>query len=208
MDNNPIEALIRFIVEHIYLVFIVGGVIWSIFSKMAKPGAGPGPGPQRRPSGMPDFGGGGMPQRTSGPLQRTEVPAQRPEPPVPGPARPPSVSARPSSAGPLGRAADRRTGSMEPSEEGLSGGEGRSSEWAEPWTDAPAFPEALPSVRRGELDDRSMDGSRRQPLRQQQASPHEAEAARASGLTGEEIRQAVLWAEIIGPPRSRKPYRR
>ena len=37
-DNNPISALIGYLVNHIYVVLVLAGVLWSILGKLRKGG--------------------------------------------------------------------------------------------------------------------------------------------------------------------------
>lgn len=40
------------------------------------------------------------------------------------------------------------------------------------------------------------------------AADRKGSEATSSGLSGTELSRAVMWAEILGPPRARRPYRR
>ncbi|MDG0793219.1 hypothetical protein OMP38_21990 [Cohnella ginsengisoli] len=210
------EQLIRFLLGNIYFVIVALGILFVLFRKspLEKPPDGR---PGNRPSGrMPDFGGAGLPRpmrpaadpkpaprpmTAQQPIERREGPAasERRQPPIVTlPARPRSVDAAEEERGaPAGdrQIVYRSPGSPPPTPvpwagEGESGGEGVPSasaaqaarEDAAYHADANASPLYASAQPQGAVS---------------QARPKHSELARA-----------VMWAEILGPPRSRKPFRR
>lgn len=210
------EQLIRFLLGNIHFVLVILGVLYVLLRKspLEKP---PGDKPGSRPSGrMPDFGGGGMPRplRPSAdpkpaarpktvqqPVERREGPAasERRMPPVLTlPARPRSADlADEGSRVPPGdkQVVYRSPGSPPPTPipwagEGESGGEGVPS--------ASAAQAAREDAAYHAAANTSPLNASLQP--QRAASPVRPKQS--------ELARAVMWAEILGPPRSRKPFRR
>jgi len=198
---------IDFLVRHSYLVIVVVWLVYAMFfrrSPLEKP---------RHPADrMPDFGGGGFPRP---PIRRAQQPpasrrpGERPAaPPHPGePARPvradrrapwPGAETAPprpaDGAGrqPLPRApqADAAAPAVPPRAEArAAGGEGAAPP-AVPGGALFAAAAAPPPAAAGPSV----------------AAPPPAGAASA-GWTRAELARAVVMAEVLGPPRARKPFR-
>lgn len=176
------NAILSFLAENIFVVVLVIGFVLSLLRKAS------GSLPR-----MPDFGGGG-PGGPGLPVPRKHAA---------GPARPargtpePAGAQRPGNGGlartspfPTAQRSDRemqRFGETA-GREGESGGEGVSLE----------YESARPG--RQELPPAGMDA----------AAPAEGlrAAANLHAPEGDELRRAVLWAEILGPPRAKRPLRR
>ena len=184
-------------------------------SPLEKPPTGK---PRSGPSGrMPDFGGGGLPRplRPTGEPKPASRPASMPQPPIQRSEGPPPPERRPAptvvlpsrprrqddtGAGSTAAAAGdkqvvyRSPGSPPPpivpwDGEGESGGEG--------------LPSA--SAAQSAREDAAYHAAANQSL-------HAAAQPRATAAPARprhsELARAVMWAEILGPPRSRKPFRR
>ncbi|CAM3116242.1 hypothetical protein PALU110988_02285 [Paenibacillus lupini] len=150
--------IISFLLENIYWVIVVGGVLYSMFGRNRS---------KARTNRMPSFGGGNDPNRES----RQETHWEEEEAESVEPARP--IAARPPS---------------EPSQPEVIASYERSSQ-------APA--------RRPEPPRARMAYARPDFIAPLPESPKEA--ATLSPKV-EEMRKAVVWAEILGPPRSKRPF--
>ncbi|MFC3798254.1 hypothetical protein [Cohnella sp. GCM10012308] len=210
------EQLIGFLLGNLHFVLVVLGILFFLLRKspLEKP---PGGKPGSRPSGrMPDFGGGGLPRPTRQPADPR--PAQRPmtaQQPVErreGPAmherRQPPVVTVPARQRGAERAEGERGAPMSDKQvvyrspgtpqpkpvpwdgEGESGGEG-----------APSA-SAAQSAREDAAYHAAAKASPLYAPAQPQAEPAPARPKHS------ELARAVIWAEILGPPRSRKPFRR
>ncbi|SFB35233.1 hypothetical protein SAMN05216312_106191 [Cohnella sp. OV330] len=210
------EQLIRFLLGNIHFVIVVLGILFVLLRKspLEKP---PGDKPGSRPSGrMPDFGGGGLPRpmrpasdpkpaprptTAQQPIERREGPAmhERRQPPIVTlPARPQSSNTAEEGRG--AAAGDkqivyRSPGSPPPAPvpwagEGESGGEGAPSASA---------------AQAAREDAAYHAAAKASPL---YASAQSQGAGAPARPRHSELARAVLWAEILGPPRSRKPFRR
>lgn len=212
------EQLIHFLLGNIHFVIVILGILFMLLRKSPlekPPGGKPGGGSSGR---MPDFGGGGglprpmrpasepkpAPRPTSAqqPVQRREGPTasekRRQTPTVSLPARPQGAEAA-DGRGAVALHGDRQVvyrspGSPAPAPvpwlgEGESGGEGVPSA------------AAAQSAR----EDAAYHAASSEPL-QVTSQP---QASNDSGRPKHgELARAVMWAEILGPPRSRKPFRR
>ncbi|WP_052703054.1 hypothetical protein [Paenibacillus beijingensis] len=206
-----LSSLISFLLEHIYIVIVIVGAIVSIISKSFKNTDG-APGRNR----MPDFGGGGPLPRTGTPSRKQ--PAARPAADQPGT----------DAAGRREHQPDIRTASSfeEDDDPARSGGreygageseEGRSAE----------MPETAPGrVAWEAMDDAYADRNESGPKAPSRlaaamadanpagypvpppAEPTGRESGSPESIDGGEMRRAVLWAEILGPPRAKRPFRR
>ncbi|MGO4107285.1 hypothetical protein [Paenibacillus sp. YAF4_2] len=150
--------VISFLLDNIYWVIVVGGVLYSMFGRNRSKG---------RTNRMPSFGGGNDPNRES----RHETNWEEEEEKSVEPARP--VVARPPS---------------EPSQPEVIASYERSPQ-------APA--------RRPEPPRARMAYSRSDVIAPLPESPKEAVTLSPKV---EEMRKAVVWAEILGPPRSKRPF--
>lgn len=158
---------ISFLLENIYWVIVVGGVLFSMFGRS---------GAKRRTNRMPSFGGGNESERPIPQHQRgweedeeeTSYPPQKP------------AMAGSSVQG-----------------EGVGSGEGfRSSTLDRAVQAAPGRPSEPPRARL----------SANKPQAQAAASAAAELRTGVSAPTADEMRQAVVWAEILGPPRSKRPF--
>ncbi|MGN7454948.1 hypothetical protein ACTHPH_09050 [Paenibacillus pasadenensis] len=212
---NPIQLLINFLLDHIFFVFIIAGAIWSVLGKLFKSASQQQPGrPASRPPGrMPDFGGGGLDPRPQRPVPAPPSRSERePAPRRAETVRPPAV--RQDQAGPMGRTAEHGRSPFEAEPEGTSGGEGRSLEWREEPARSPFRPpERRMAMERpagedpGEFWEKSASDAIAESLPSHPAAVG-SKLPRAGSVSGDDLRQAVLWAEILGPPRSRGGGRR
>lgn len=189
------ERLIEFLLNNFYFVIVAVGLIYGMFFRKS-------PEEGKRPNRMPDFGGGG--DRKGGPAQ---TPPPRPR--------------RPSEASGERRSAPRpaaRTELEEPryglpskpeapapvrtAEPALAS----SPDVADPWGDA----EPVRAAESGALE-RSLAATRAAHTAPKAAPPDgSVYAAPAADLqpTRDDLARAIVWSEILGPPRARKPYRR
>jgi hypothetical protein len=165
-----LEQLISFFMNHLFVVVIVIGLIYSMFFRKS-------PLEKRPPNRMPDFGGGpqfpqkprqtGTPAGTAPVERRSPPPAERREPLPEHRRQPTAAQPRPS------------------------------------WVPDPAPSEAPAVVR--------VSTPGLPPVAAISSVSPLAEASRESSegaLTRDDLTRAVVWAEILGPPRSRRPYRR
>lgn len=174
--------LISFLLENIYWVIVVGGVLFSMFGRS---------GAKRRTNRMPSFGGGNEPNK---PVARQEweeedeeddssrpYPAQRAARPEPVPSMSPYQPQKPI-----------MTGSSVQGE-GVGSGEGNSSPTLERAVQAaPSRPAEPPRARLAAAKPQSAVAAE---SRAELATPN-----------ADELRKAIVWAEILGPPRSKRPF--
>lgn len=198
------EQLISFLLSNFHFVIVVLGILFVLLRKSPlekKPDGKPG---SRPASGrMPDFGGGGLPRPQRPQPQRAQPAAERrpaaPPPVVTLPPRPMAAeAARPEERRERAPASDRQAVYRSPGTpppvpvpwagEGESGGEG---------------PPLVSAAARPAREDAAYRLAPRQP-----AAHDETAAAAGHRPRRSELAQAVVWAEILGPPRSRKPHRR
>ncbi|CAI6018182.1 hypothetical protein [Cohnella sp. JJ-181] len=217
------EQLIGFLLGNIHFVIVILGILFVLLRKSPlekPPGGKPGSRPSdSRPSGrMPDFGGGGlprpmrpaseprpasMPAEAQQPVERREgpAPARRQAPTVILPSRPRRADEAGGGGGFAG-AGDKQIVYRDPGSppqapvpwagEGESGGEGvPSASAAQAAREDAAYHEAA-------------NASQMYADAHPQAAVPRAAARQKHG----ELARAVMWAEILGPPRSRKPFRR
>ncbi|WP_276355987.1 hypothetical protein [Cohnella caldifontis] len=238
------QAVIDFVMGHLYLVIVVIGLIYTMFFRKSPLEKPPQNRPPNRPANrMPDFGGSPVFPVPRQPRQTAAPPADRipegsagqPMPPVerrepqPEYARPvPSSERTPRPA--WAESAEERTPRpawAEPSEEGSS-----RPAWA-----SPTLPSAPGPAWASHPYDRSAEPGSENPYRsgtgiQPHAEPETVQvtapvrpvsSARATpvpatavpsaeethgALTRDDLTRAIVWTEILGPPRARKPFRR
>ncbi|OUM95973.1 MAG: hypothetical protein A9Z00_06315 [Thermobacillus sp. ZCTH02-B1] len=206
------EALIGFLFDNLILVIIVIGILTSLFGRAGRQGGG---------SRMPDFGGGpgsGLPHR---PLRdRRESPD----------------GTHPGGAVPGGRWTRREAGGGPPWAGGAPGGPHRAGRAEMPGI--PVAPRHADAAGHGPVvtadarlggqpsaANRSPAPSAAAPASPRTSSP-DPSAARTSEAVGiapalqverrparapagpDELRKAIIWAEILGPPRALRPYGR
>ncbi|MBB6675578.1 hypothetical protein [Cohnella nanjingensis] len=193
------EQLINLILKNLPIILVVLGILFSLLrrSPLEKPQR---PGQPARPAGrMPDFGGGGFPRPPQRPQQAKRL-AEEGEAERPAATREPYDSERPPAAemplaGPSGFPAPDATRGATSDAYGSGAGpsaDGATGERYDAYA-APVRPKAArTSSRAGEGALRGAGGA----------------AGSESALTRDDLARAVMWAEILGPPRSRKPHRR
>jgi hypothetical protein len=174
--------IISFLLENIYWVIVVGGVLFSMFGRS---------GAKRRTNRMPSFGGGNEPNRPAG-RQNPEWEAEDEELDYPG-------------AYPAQRPVSQ-----------------------EPVSSMPPYQPQKPLITSSSLQGSTSEGNRSQTLeravqaaasrpseppraRLAAAKPQPAAAAADSRTElatpkADELRKAIVWAEILGPPRSKRPF--
>ena len=217
-------AFIEYVVQHFYFVIIVVGILVSMLNKSRK----------NAPRGgrMPDFGGGPGPlrpgpqgQRQSGQeRQRSEFDPDR-EPVQPEYPRSDRQQGdrNPLPSGQMNRQMPRQPQRRQSPEAQPS------AEWPDSQMSTFPSPEddsALPTVR-SESRTSSRSGSRERPIAAFERALESVSAGSSSGPyeqsvdtmsvragkpfrmpEGEELRRAFVLAEVLGPPRSRRPLRR
>lgn len=160
--------IIDFLMNNIFILVIVFGALASLFGKA---------GSKKKPSQMPDFGGGGLPRMQNPQNSGREVRQERPQ-------------HERAEAQPVYQAApEQKVKQREsvPVRERNDAAASQTSALERPAQRAAAVkaktPDALesPSAKRGAL---------------------------AASLQEDDLRKAVIWAEVLGPPRSKRPYRR
>ncbi|MBB6729712.1 hypothetical protein [Cohnella zeiphila] len=188
------EQAMDFLGRYYFLIIIAVGLIYSLFFKKSPLEKGPA---KRKPvSRMPDFGGGGFPgpmtRRTSSPapLRPRERPHEDKEPaPQPGIERRDPLAPEP---------VDSPAASIEPA----------TPPAAFPAPGASAAPSSAPAMTGSPT---SASSAARAGLAAALASPERgvSPAERApAGWSRDELARAVVMAEVLGPPRARKPFRR
>jgi len=145
------EELLSFLSRNFYIVFIVVGLLYSMFFRKS-------PIEKRPPNRMPDFGGGGQ----SGQHRPPERPQMERAPEIPWPG----------------------------------------SEEAE--SPKPERPIAV-KVR---VPDKPEPKKVADPAIASSIEMAPATAEEPIRLSATDMRRAVIWSEILGPPRAKRPYRR
>jgi hypothetical protein len=196
-----LQALADFLMGHLYMVILVIGLIYAMFFRKSPLERPPQNRPPRRPANrMPDFGGSPMfpaprpPRRTEDPAGgRPDDDAGLPQPaaawsePKPVAAPAPSHPSRPEWADrPFGLAVEPEADNPARSGEALLAYE------------KPTAAQAAAAVR---------------PAPPAEAAPVPETAGLAadeprSMLSRDDLARAIVWAEVLGPPRARRPYRR
>lgn len=183
------EKLIAFVTQNPFILIIIVGLLYSMFFRKSpiekQPGQRPGSKPGNGPNRMPNFGGSPV---FAPKTQRTDVGT---------PARQPEI--RPSFGG-LEDSAPQPGGN--------------------PYMHVPEPTSSIETPRAPSysLQERS-DPARPERHRAAPARVSLVESAETShalavsdginaGFTSDDFRQAVVWAEIIGPPRAKRPYNR
>ncbi len=181
------EKLIAFITHNPFILIIIVGLLYSMFFRKSPiekpPGQRPGNGPNR----MPNFGGSPVfapkPQRTE-----TGTPARQPE--------------------------------IRPSFGGLADSAPQPAEDPYMQVPVPAMPDETPLAPSYSLQERTEPVRPEQPRTVSARSRQTPQATAASyavltptdgnraNLTSDDLKRAVVWAEIIGPPRAKRPYYR
>jgi hypothetical protein len=186
-----VDKLISFVIGNFPVVVVVISVIYMLFfrkSPLEKP-----------PNRMPDFGGDGQ-RRPRPPMGGMPplTPTTRPQPPA-GPYPAPQRQQPP--AMPSGAPLSREPRQLETRQPQPKPSVQRPIQAARP---APDIVLAAPdrATRLG------ME-TKMAPI-DTDARPHSVTVASptTTGLTKNDLSKAVLWAEILGPPRARRPYRR
>jgi hypothetical protein len=172
------EQLISYLMDHLGIVIFVVGIIYALFFRKSPL--------ERPPNRMPDFGGGG--QRRPGQQGRSgapDSPSSRPAPtetqfPEPQGSVPPSPP----------RQQPVRLETRQPN--------------PKPLQQRPVV------IVRSETEEEAI--TRSLPIQQARVSARQpgavAERQGTAALTRDDLSRAVMWAEILGPPRARRPHRR
>lgn len=172
------DNFISFISDNIVFVFIAIGVIYSLFSRKAPT--------EQKTNRMPSFGGDGQ-QRPQRPQvqqpQRTQQQHTQPQRSAQ------QQSARPKPA----RAEASRTGPSVIQSRSQPESGRRSVLFDEMMQDAD--------------QSQTADQKRMEAVHSGAAVPRHS-AMNAGAVSGDELTKAIVWAEILGPPRAHKPYRR
>lgn len=211
------ERLIAFLLDNFFVVIVIIGFLLSMFGKLGKPGTGR----------MPDFGGGGQPPnrgatRPARPIPGPEQPtrpasdpqrqASRPVSPVPGAAQP----GRPVSAPPQPQAREARPLGERPAWPAQSEEPVRRMRPAEAGTAYAAMTAEAPGE--GEWGGEGGDSGRHSKLtRTPSVKPRTASLPSASPALSSihdalenadvnELRKGLIWAEVLGPPRAKRPF--
>jgi hypothetical protein len=173
-----LEQLISFLMSNLGIVIFVIGIIYALFFRKSPL--------ERPPNRMPDFGGGG--QRRPGQQGGGGTPARPASRPVP--AEPQFLEPQRSAPQPAPRPQPEWLETSEPEPKPLHQ---RPVVIVQPGTDEEVVirPLPIPQAR----------ASSRQPKAV-------AERQGTAGLTRDDLSRAVIWAEILGPPRARRPHRR
>ncbi|MCC3372796.1 hypothetical protein [Cohnella sp. REN36] len=198
--------LIELLLRNWPILLVVLGFLVSVLRKspLEKPRR---PGTPARPAGrMPDFGGGGFPR----PQQREAEKPRRTVPDGPGPltdGRAPQPETRPSASGfpapPVYRLPDEaREDAGFPAPSASPPASASKARETGEGIGARAAAETYRRPGPG-LASRSFT-----PQDGLTASVPEQGAIGGAPLTQDDLARAVMWAEILGPPRSRKPHRR
>ncbi|NBD22857.1 hypothetical protein [Paenibacillus glycinis] len=179
------EELLKLLFSNIYIVIIVVGFLLTLLNKARG---------KQNPGGnkMPPFGGGGTTGRPAArPLSERPAQPERPRQRDTGlPAQPRPAESRMQS--PAAEAESPLRGSLYAPEEPASG-EGVSSEFME-----------------SRLPGRTMEAAVPQSKGRMIAAPSPSSGGSDSFRVpqGNELRQAFIMAEVLGPPRSKRPLNR
>ncbi|THF72777.1 hypothetical protein [Cohnella fermenti] len=173
------EKLIDFILSNIYFVIVAIGLVYGMFFRKSSDSG-------KKPNRMPDFGGGGARPGTP------QAPSSRPG--APGePAAGPRPAARP--AAPREREQPRYRLPERP-------------ETASAPEAAPVRPAPVHAAERAPKPAQAGVAAASPYAASAPASPIYASSPGGLQPTREELARAVVWAEVLGPPRARKPFRR
>lgn len=186
--DSLIAKLISFLIENIYVVVVVLGILYTIFFRTS-------PIEKRPPNRMPDFGGGsplGIPKRT----------ARQQQGPVTGPVARPDGPSRSAGGQPEDVPKREHTPTERPQRENFPASEGTSFERPQSETYA-ASPRTYVAPDRGGagftgFEEPSTSGDNGSRLT----------GANALSPARDELARAIVWAEVLGPPRAKKPFRR
>jgi len=149
--------IIDFLMDNIYIVVIIFGALASLFSKA---------GAKKKPSQMPDFGGGSLP---STPTQSND---------------------------------DWKPGEQQRYPEQAPETQSVYQVRTEPERRLETPRKAVPT---GQLDNNNRASA--PSTARERVSKVEVEH-KVNSVTADDMRKAIVWAEILGPPRSKRPYRR
>ncbi|MFC5405117.1 hypothetical protein [Cohnella soli] len=192
------EQLISFLTHNFYFVFIVIGIIYSMFFRKS---------PLERPRNrMPDFGSGGAhsaPARPRPPAQHGEqTQASQPRPYAQHGEQTQASQPRPYAQH------GERTQASQPRPHAQHRGQAQASQPPAPRqqprperVSSPAdvyVSQSLPAVK-------PVAASESQPVSQVRLQQQRATSS-AGAFSRQDMKRAIVWAEIVGPPRARKPY--
>ncbi|SFI61523.1 hypothetical protein SAMN02799624_01649 [Paenibacillus sp. UNC496MF] len=191
------EELLKLLFSNIYVVIIIAGILLSLLNKARG---------RQNPGGnrMPPFGGGPAGRPQARPQADRPAQPQRPQArPVPQQAKPRPETVRPSGAsvappetsGPLG-------GSVYTSHLKPSGGSASAEAAGAELTGETLLGRALEAERAAEARPKPSAGS---PL-PASARPQPGGAS-FRAPRGQDLRQAFVMSEVLGPPRSKRPLK-
>jgi hypothetical protein len=173
------EQLISYLINHLGIVIFVVGIIYALFFRKSPL--------ERPPNRMPDFGGGG--QRRPGQQGRSGTPVSPSSRPAPTETQfPEPQGSVPPSAPPRQQSVRMETRQTEPKTL-----QQRPVVIVHPGTEEEAITRSLP-IQHMRVSSMHSGGV--------------AERQGTAGLTRDDLSRAVIWAEILGPPRARRPHRR
>ncbi|RKP55217.1 hypothetical protein D7Z26_08360 [Cohnella endophytica] len=177
------EQLISFLTHNFYFVIVVVGIFYSMFFRKSPI--------ERKPNRMPDFGGSGHPRTSANPRQPHE----------------PNQSSHPSQQ-PLQRPIQQRPQPQQRQEPNpLASRPAAKPDQSK--REAPIrLAEAHVDPYAPELGPSAVAGTSQPKANAAAARTVETQRVGAAALSRSEIARAVMWAEILGPPRAKKPYRR
>lgn len=171
------EQLISLVMDNIYVVVIIVGIIYSLFSRKSPI--------ERRPKRMPDIEGGGRPRPSGSGEIRTHTGASAPVNRIPAPAgqQSPHMPAE------------------QPVWIGTRQQEGMGAE-------SEVHVHALLGASKELLDNGAVKPARRTQQKAIQPQSQPKKTASEAVINRDDLTRAIMWAEILGPPRARRPHRR
>ncbi|WP_141506073.1 hypothetical protein [Paenibacillus luteus] len=164
--------IIDFLMNNIFIVVIIFGALASLFGKA---------GGKKKPSQMPDFGGGGLPRNLQ--PRTTEEPQRQSRPEL--------------QEQPEGQTVYRSSGEQDRQTPMQPSYVGTQTDVAAGASQTASLERALKRASTSKLQ--SQDALERKPA---------AQGALVTSVQAEDLRKAVIWAEVLGPPRSKKPFRK
>lgn len=166
--------IIEFLLNNIFIVVIIFGALASLFGKA---------GSKKKPSQMPNFGGGGLPRI---PSPMTDERTHREERPL----------QERTDVQPLYRSASEQERQQAKMSGPLAGSQEVGNAYS---TSQAASRERSPQIVVAANVTKEAQGASAAPVNK---------SFSATAVQANDLRRAVVWAEILGPPRSKRPYRR
>lgn len=192
------EELLKLVFSNIYIVIIIVGFLFSVLRKAGGKG--------NQPNRMPTFGGGPSDRSQQRQEARQSQPPLSPETIPAQPQRAQSRTVQSAQPRPIARSETGRTasetfgGSMYTSAQQSVTGEGRSSD-----------------LRETSVLAKALEAQKLESLQPQSATTSKAKAAAATTASrgdsfhmpqGKDLRRAFVMAEVLGPPKSKRPNHR